>query len=169
MCRAFYWDVMESPVGPVYAAVTDEGALTLLSVGVSRLDFAEEIGRLGGREVWDSRMAAPVLEQMDEYFAGRRKAFDLPLDLSRLTPFQRAVLQETLAIPYGQVRTYGEVAAAVGNPKAARAVGRALGQNPVAVVVPCHRVIGSDGSLHGYSGAGGLATKRFLLDLERNG
>lgn len=169
MSQAFYWDVMDSPVGPVYAAVTEEGALTLLSVGASQLGFVEEIEKSGGREVRDPKAAAPVLRQLDEYFAGRRKDFDIPLDLERLTPFQRAVLQVTQAIPYGQVRTYGEVAAAVGKPKAARAVGRALGQNPVAVVIPCHRVIGADGSLHGYSGAGGLATKRFLLELERSG
>jgi methylated-DNA-[protein]-cysteine S-methyltransferase len=104
--------------------------------------------------------------QLADYFAGRRLAFDLPLDLAG-TPFQRDVWRALLDIPYGQTTTYGELARTVrpaGGWQAARAVGAANGRNPVAVVVPCHRVVGADGTLTGYGG--GLERKRFLLDLE---
>jgi methylated-DNA-[protein]-cysteine S-methyltransferase len=102
-------------------------------------------------------------EQLDQYFAGERRDFDLPLDL-RGTPFQRRVWQALLTIPYGETRSYGEIAAQIGRPDRPRAVGAANGRNPVSIVVPCHRVIGSDGSLTGYGG--GLARKRWLLDHE---
>jgi methylated-DNA-[protein]-cysteine S-methyltransferase len=105
-------------------------------------------------------------EQLQEYFAGARKRFDLPLDLTRLTPFQLSVLQTARGIPPGSVRTYGQVARTLGKPKASRAVGQALGRNPIPIVIPCHRVIASDGSLCGYGGGGGLESKRFLLQLE---
>lgn len=108
----------------------------------------------------------PLLElrrQLAQYFAGERRAFDLPL-APRGTEFERRVWQALLAIPYGETRSYAEVAAAIGRPSACRAVGHANGSNPIAVVIPCHRVIGSDGSLTGYGG--GLPLKRFLLDLE---
>jgi methylated-DNA-[protein]-cysteine S-methyltransferase len=111
----------------------------------------------------------PVLEraraQLEEYFAGRREEFDLPL-APRGTPFQRAVWAALLAIPFGETRSYGEIARAVGKPAAPRAVGAANGQNPIAIVVPCHRVIGSDGSLTGYGG--GMQRKRWLLAHERS-
>ena len=96
-------------------------------------------------------------------FSGRRRRFDLPLDL-RGTDFQKRCWQELLKIPYGETRSYAEIARAIGNPAAVRAVGLANGQNPIAIIVPCHRVIGSDGSLTGYGG--GLETKRKLLELE---
>jgi len=102
--------------------------------------------------------------QIAEYFAGKRKAFDLPLALHG-TPFQLSVWRALQAIPIGETRSYLDIAAAVGNPRATRAVGMANNRNPVAIVVPCHRVIGRDGSLVGY--AGGLPAKRYLLELER--
>jgi methylated-DNA-[protein]-cysteine S-methyltransferase len=102
-------------------------------------------------------------QQLAEYFAGERRAFALPL-APLGTDFERRVWQELAVIPYGETRSYAEVAAAIGRPAACRAVGRANGSNPIAVVIPCHRVIGSDGSLTGYGG--GLPLKRFLLDLE---
>jgi methylated-DNA-[protein]-cysteine S-methyltransferase len=108
----------------------------------------------------------PLLEaqrQLAQYLAGERRAFDLPL-APRGTEFERRVWQALVAIPYGETRSYAEVAATIGRPSACRAVGRANGSNPIAVIIPCHRVIGSDGSLTGYGG--GLALKRFLLDLE---
>jgi methylated-DNA-[protein]-cysteine S-methyltransferase len=101
---------------------------------------------------------------LDEYFAGRRWRFDLPLSLDG-TVFQRAVWAALRQIPYGQTASYGDIAARVGNPKAVRAVGGANNRNPVAIIVPCHRVIGHGGSLVGYGG--GLDTKRWLLDHER--
>lgn len=107
-----------------------------------------------------------VLTQLAEYFAGERAVFDLPLTLEG-TPFQREVWQALREIPYGETRTYGDLAAALGRPNAARAVGLANGRNPLSIVVPCHRLVGSDGSLTGYGG--GLERKRYLLDLERCG
>jgi methylated-DNA-[protein]-cysteine S-methyltransferase len=103
-------------------------------------------------------------EQLAAYFAGERRAFDLPLDLLG-TPFQRAVWSTLLRIPYGDTWSYGQVAAAVGRPRAARAVGQATGANPLAIVVPCHRVVGHDGSLTGYGS--GLHRKQTLLELEQ--
>jgi methylated-DNA-[protein]-cysteine S-methyltransferase len=109
----------------------------------------------------------PVLllaeRQLAEYFAGTRKSFDLPLDFSG-TPFQKQVWSELLTIPFGQTRTYGEIAVAIGKPRAFRAVGAANGKNPISIIAPCHRVIGKDGSLTGF--AGGLAAKECLLGIE---
>ncbi|MBY3060332.1 methylated-DNA--[protein]-cysteine S-methyltransferase [Rhizobium leguminosarum] len=109
----------------------------------------------------------PVLllaeRQLAEYFAGTRKSFDLPLDFSG-TPFQKQVWSELLTIPFGQTRTYGEIAIAIGKPRAFRAVGAANGKNPISIIAPCHRVIGKDGSLTGF--AGGLAAKECLLGIE---
>jgi methylated-DNA-[protein]-cysteine S-methyltransferase len=106
---------------------------------------------------------ADVREQLSEYFAGERLHFAVPLAMAG-TPFQRRVWDELQAIPYGETTTYGELACRLGRPSASRAVGLANGRNPIAVIVPCHRVIGSDGSLTGYGG--GLERKSFLLELE---
>jgi methylated-DNA-[protein]-cysteine S-methyltransferase len=119
---------------------------------------------LGGGEVDPDAAPFPLLRrQLAEYFAGQRTAFELPLAPAG-TPFQRNVWDALLAIPYGETRSYGELAAAVGKPGAARAVGRANHDNPIGVVIPCHRVIGAAGSLTGY--AGGVDRKRYLLELE---
>jgi len=112
------------------------------------------------------KQAAPLqraIVEMQRYFAGERVQFTCPLDL-RGTPFQLLVWEQLCRIPYGETRTYGEIALAIGRPTASRAVGAANGANPIPVIVPCHRVIGSDGSLTGY--AGGLANKSWLLSLE---
>lgn len=105
-----------------------------------------------------------AIEEVDEYFAGKRTEFSIPLTAEG-TPFQREVWSALRAIPFGETRSYADVAAAIGKPPAVRAVGAANGRNPLGIVVPCHRVIGADGSLTGY--AGGMSRKRFLLDLER--
>ena len=105
-----------------------------------------------------------VRRELDEYFEGRRRDFDLPIDWTLTSPFGRRVLKATAAIPFGRVSTYGEMAAKAGNPKASRAAGRALGANPIPIVVPCHRVIGASGRLTGYTG--GLYRKVALLELE---
>ena len=111
----------------------------------------------------DDELLRRAAEQLHAYFAGEGLGFDVPLDLQG-TPFQRAVWQALLAIPSGETRSYGEIAAALGSASAVRAVGGAVGRNPVSVIVPCHRVVGSDGSLTGY--AGGVDRKRALLELE---
>jgi methylated-DNA-[protein]-cysteine S-methyltransferase len=105
-----------------------------------------------------------VRRELDDYFTGRRREFDVELDLAAVPAFHRSVLDELTRIPYGETRTYGSLAARVGSPKAARAVGGACNRNPIPIVVPCHRVVGSTGSLVGY--AGGLERKRALLALE---
>jgi len=106
-----------------------------------------------------------VKEQLQEYFEGSRSSFDLPL-APEGTDFQKLVWEELLKIPYGESRTYSEIAVAIGRPKASRAVGNAINKNPIAIIIPCHRVIGKDGNLRGY--AGGLELKEMLLRLEGN-
>ncbi len=110
---------------------------------------------------------ADARAQLREYLLGARTQFSMPLDLSSLTGFQREVLLAVASVPYGQTRAYGEIAAQIGRPHAARAVGGSNARNPLPLVIPCHRVIAADGSLGGYSGLGGLRTKRRLLALER--
>ncbi len=140
---------------------------------VGRLCIGEENGCIT-RVTW-SKIPAEAMqeeteiihrckEQLDEYFAGKRTVFDLPL-IPKGTPFQQRVWQALTEIPFGETRTYGEIAVAVGNPKAIRAVGMANNKNPIAILIPCHRVIGKNGKLVGY--ASGLENKRFLLDLEK--
>jgi methylated-DNA-[protein]-cysteine S-methyltransferase len=125
---------------------------------VTRIGFGDPIAPQG-----DSRAVAAAAIQLEQYFAGERTEFELDVELDG-SPFERRVWEELRAIPYGQTATYAEIARRIGHPGASRAVGRANARNPVAVIVPCHRVIGSDGSLTGY--AGGLEMKRALLDLE---
>ena len=115
----------------------------------------------------DPRRASGLARELEEYFAGKRRAFAVAADLSGLTPFQRRILGATARVPYGELTTYATVARRAGNERASRAAGGALGANPIAIVVPCHRVVASDGSLGGY--AGGLPAKRRLLALERAG
>ncbi len=157
-----WWDVLETPIGVLYLAASPRGLCRVDFFG-SQADFLARLDPLAHAER-NPEMLARVATQLTEYFRQERRAFDLPLDLEAVPPFQRSVLQTALRIPVGNVWTYQQVAQAVGKPKASRAVGQALGHNPVPIVVPCHRVIGSDGSLHGY--AGGLDRKRRLLQLE---
>jgi len=137
--------------------------------GVRYIDLhkrsVEDMSRLlNGTITPDDRHNETVLAQLHEYLEGKRRTFDVPLDL-RGTPFQQAVWNQLLRIPYGETRSYSEVAASIGRPTALRAVGRAVGANPVSIVIPCHRVIGKDGSLVGYGG--GLPLKERLLALEQ--
>ncbi len=148
-----------SPLGPMLLAATPEGLAGVWFEGQ----------RHGPRDVdWPEDPAHPVLreavEQLTDYFAGARKRFDLPLDLRHGTAFQQDVWQALLAIPAGATTSYGALGRQLGRPQAARAVGAAVGRNPVSIVVPCHRVTGSGGALTGY--AGGLERKSALLRLE---
>ncbi|HEY4929259.1 MAG TPA: methylated-DNA--[protein]-cysteine S-methyltransferase [Acidimicrobiales bacterium] len=149
---------VDSPIGPLTLMARD-GSLTHLVIE----DQAHATEPPVGSER-DDDVFADVATQLDEYFAGTRTAFDVPMTLAG-TDFQRRVWAELCAIPYGQTISYGELARRVGNPKASRAVGLANGRNPVAVIVPCHRVIAADGSLGGYGG--GLDRKVHLLGLEQ--
>ncbi|HEY4721255.1 MAG TPA: methylated-DNA--[protein]-cysteine S-methyltransferase, partial [Anaerolineae bacterium] len=150
----------------LFVAVNERG-LVALDFGLRESDFVARVQRRTKATLIRSReKTAEALRQVEDYLAGKRTTFDLPLDMSLMTDFQRRVLLAALKIPRGQYRTYHEIAQAIGKPKASRAVGQALGHNPVPIVIPCHRVLGSDGSLHGYSGGGGLKTKAWLLELE---
>ncbi|MFF6779675.1 methylated-DNA--[protein]-cysteine S-methyltransferase [Streptomyces sp. NPDC012510] len=150
--------VIDSPYGPL-TLVADDGVLCGLYMTRQRHRPAEE--SFGAR---DDTLFATAEEQLTAYFAGELKEFTLELRLHG-TPFQRAVWEQLVRIPYGETRSYGDLAHALGNPKASRAVGLANGKNPVGIIVPCHRVVGSDGSLTGYGG--GVERKQRLLDFER--
>jgi methylated-DNA-[protein]-cysteine S-methyltransferase len=158
------WDVIESPLGPIYAAASAKGVCSV-EFGVSADAFLDSLDPLACTE-WNPAALAAVTGQLREYFSGARSHIDLPVDLARLTPFQKKVLQTARRIPPGTVWTYGQMARTIGKPRASRAVGQALGRNPVPIVIPCHRVIAGDGSLGGYSGGGGLKSKRLLLHIE---
>jgi methylated-DNA-[protein]-cysteine S-methyltransferase len=149
---------MESPVGPLTLAGTDGRLMHLRMV-----DQTYEPSHNGWER--DDTAFPDAIEQLEAYFAGERREFDLELDLVG-TSFQRQVWEALLTIPYGETRSYGQIAEQIGSPGASRAVGLANGHNPIGIVVPCHRVIGANGSLTGYGG--GLDRKRALLALERS-
>ena len=153
------YTVVDSPIGPL-TLLAREGRLTNLVM----VDQAHGVTPPPDSRRDDDAFAG-VAEQLAEYFAGDRRDFDLPLELEG-TEFQRRVWAQLRAIPYGETISYGELARRVGNPRASRAVGLANGRNPVAVIVPCHRVIAADGGLGGYGG--GSERKIHLLDLERD-
>lgn len=153
-----------SPLGTILIAATARGLTGLWFTENQRYLPSER----AGSSAWPEDPAHPILkqagEQLDEYFAGQRSHFDLPLDLACGTGFQQAVWQALLDIAPGQTISYGELSRRIGKPAAVRAVGGAIGRNPVSIIVPCHRVMGSNGSLTGYGG--GLERKTALLRLE---
>ncbi|MEV5609199.1 methylated-DNA--[protein]-cysteine S-methyltransferase [Streptomyces sp. NPDC052225] len=168
--RRVVWTVVSSDIGPLLLAATDDG---LVYVGFHATDAVRDkaLVRLGSRfgtepvEAPDAPLLAEAIRQLGEYFAGRRRDFDLPLDWSLSSGFNREVLRTLAAgVSYGAVVGYGDLARRVGQPGAAQAVGMAMGANPLPVVVPCHRVVESDGGIGGFGG--GLETKRKLLALE---
>jgi methylated-DNA-[protein]-cysteine S-methyltransferase len=154
-----------TPVCDAIAAVNSSGQLVFLYFlgNREREQVIAELQLLGYQAEWDADAVASVEKQVTEYFAGTRKTFDLAL-APEGTPFQQRVWQELLTIPFGETMSYGELATRVGNPKASRAVGGANGQNPISLIIPCHRVIGTDRSLTGYGG--GLNIKEALLNHE---
>ncbi len=165
--EAVRWHRFGSAFGTMYVAATDRGLVKVSwqqSDDEAFVDWLEQ--RFAGRPVvQDGEFLAEAERQLREYFAGERSRFDLPVDLSALSPFQRRVLETAFrTIPFGQVVPYAELARRIGKPKAARAVGGALGRNPVAIVVPCHRIVRGDGGLGGYGG--GVEFKERLLALE---
>lgn len=159
--------VLDTPVGSVLAAVTARGLAMLDYVGRGDMTGPLELlsRRLSPRVLEAPDRLSTVRRQLDAYFAGERRSFDLPIDWELVGGrFARRVLEATARIPYGEVRSYTEVAGEAGNRRASRAAGNALGANPVPIVVPCHRVVRSGGGLGGYTG--GLDVKRRLLALE---
>jgi methylated-DNA-[protein]-cysteine S-methyltransferase len=148
---------IHSPIGEILLAGDDDG--------LHYIGFPEGKGRILPQRDWtrSDTAFADAAQQLSEYFEGRRRSFDLQLS-PHGTRFQLDVLQALQAIPYGETRSYADIARTVGKPKAVRAVGAANGRNPLPIVIPCHRVVGSNGSLTGFGG--GLETKRYLLELE---
>jgi methylated-DNA-[protein]-cysteine S-methyltransferase len=159
------FDVVEdTPVGPLLVGVTE--------LGVCRISFDAEpehhldvlARRFGPRVLRSAKPVDPVRRELDEYFSGKRRHFDLEVDVRFLTDYNSVVLEELGRVEYGTTTTYGSLAARTGNPRAARAVGTIMNRNPIPIILPCHRVVGASGSLTGY--AGGLERKELLLRLE---
>jgi methylated-DNA-[protein]-cysteine S-methyltransferase len=158
------FDVVDTPIGPLFVAASTRG-LAAISFESDPDDQLERLAKIAGPAVLRSpRSIDAARRELDEYFAGRRRVFDLTLDLRALPPFTVSVLHELARVPYGETTTYGALAAAVGRPRAARAVGTVMNRNRIPIVLPCHRVVGSSGDLVGY--AGGLDLKITLLELE---
>ncbi|MEA2179473.1 MAG: methylated-DNA-[protein]-cysteine S-methyltransferase [Solirubrobacteraceae bacterium] len=159
--------VVDSPIGPMLAARTARGLACLayedLHGGTDAL-LERLAAELSPRILHAPSKLDAVRRELDEYFAGTRTAFELELDFALMKPFARKILAATARIPFGTTSTYGDVAAEAGSPGAARAAGGALGSNPIPIVVPCHRVLARNGTLHGYTG--GLHRKQRLLELE---
>lgn len=160
--------VLDTPVGTIVAAATDRGLARLayddLNGGLDAI--LDSLAKRLSPRVLEQRAALdPVARELDEYFAGKRRTFDLSLDWSLVGGFGRRILDAAARIPYGDVATYGQVAELAGNPGASRAAGNALGANPLPVVIPCHRVVRSGGALGGYTG--GVERKQRLLAIER--
>ena len=171
-----WYRLVESPVGELLVAATDEALVEIeFSRGRAEEDLRRHLHERGfqarplgatdlGAQTGGQQVMSRVVRQLDEYFGGRRRDFDLPLDLSGLPDFTRDVLSATARVPYGQLDTYRGIAMRIGKPAATRAVGNALNRNPIPLVVPCHRIIRSDGSAGGYGG--GLDVKFKLLEHE---
>jgi methylated-DNA-[protein]-cysteine S-methyltransferase len=159
---SYVFSMMKSPVGHLKLVGSDAGLAGVLW----ELDRSKRVPHLqSALEQVDHPVLLESRRQLEEYFQGKRKRFNLKLDFVG-SAFNRKIWDALLAIPYGETRTYGEIAKEVGAPRAMRAVGAANGRNPISIIAPCHRVIGSNGKLTGF--AGGLETKAFLLRLETN-
>ncbi|HKV09482.1 MAG TPA: methylated-DNA--[protein]-cysteine S-methyltransferase [Thermoanaerobaculia bacterium] len=161
----WYTTTVESPCGPLFCVVDEAGAVVRIEFenGRDSQKLTRRLAEKGFEVVEDSERTAEVRRQLEEYFAGERQTFNLTL-APEGTDFERSVWNELSRIPFGETRSYAEIARAIGRPGAARAVGRANGANPIPIVVPCHRVIGANGSLTGFGG--GLPVKSLLLEIE---
>jgi methylated-DNA-[protein]-cysteine S-methyltransferase len=158
------YDVVDSPVGPLFVAASDRG-LAAISFRSDPEEQLDRLARIAGPRVLRSPRSIDLARrELDEYFEGERRAFDLSLDLRGLPSFTISVLKQLARVPYGKTTTYGALAAKVGRPRAARAVGTVMNRNRIPIVLPCHRVVGASGDLVGY--AGGIDRKVRLLELE---
>ena len=166
MDKLFIGQTGETPLGRFWLAASDFG-LVAVEWGQTRAEFDAYLTKRFMRTVeYAPGHVRQAATQLKEYLSGQRQAFTLVIDWTVLRQFQQSVLHATYEIPYGETRTYKEIAMHIGRPRAARAVGRAEATNPMPLVLPCHRVIGMDGKLHGYGMAEGLKTKAWLLKLE---
>ena len=159
------YGTMESPLGTLLIAASDAGVVEItFGRNTSHQEFLGHMVDRGFDPIADQRAIQPVVRQLSEYFQGSRNVFDVPVDFSGLTPFAKDVLQATAAVPFGGVATYSEIARKIANPGASRAVGNALGRNPVPIILPCHRVVPADHSIGNYTG--GVDIKVSLLSIE---
>jgi methylated-DNA-[protein]-cysteine S-methyltransferase len=167
MKTIFIGNTGPTALGDIWLAVSENG-LVAVEYPAVQPDFSVYLEkRYGGAIEFAPEKVQDALTQLREYAAGQRRIFDMPIDWSVLNTFQQKALKITFAIPYGETRTYKEIAMELGNAHAARAVGRAQATNPMPIVLPCHRVVGSDGKLHGYGAGDGMSTKAWLLKLEK--
>jgi methylated-DNA-[protein]-cysteine S-methyltransferase len=158
------YDLVDTPIGALLVATTERGLARIAFDPEPERELEELARSFGARILRSPRPIDPARRELDEYFAGRRRTFDLPVDLTLVADFNRVVLRELALVPYGEVVTYGQLAARADRPRAARAVGVVMNRNPLPIVLPCHRVIGANGKLVGYGG--GLDRKETLLRLE---
>jgi len=158
-------EVNGTPIGDLRLAASDLG-LVAVEWADSQLQFDAYLQRLKRPIQADTKKIKPYVRELAEYLQGTRHMFTIPIDWTLLRPFQREALQAVFRVPYGETRTYLDIALEINRPRAYRAVGRANATNPMPLVIPCHRLIGTDGKLHGYGGGEGLKTKEWLLKLE---
>lgn len=163
--KIYLGELNHTPLGDLRLAVSSLGLLAL-EWADSQPDLDSYLLRLKRPVERNQKMIQPYAKEVVEYLRGKRRDFAFPIDWSTLRPFQLKTLMAVFNIPFGETRTYAEIAAQIGHPIAFRAVGRANATNPMPLVIPCHRVIGRDGKLHGYGGGDGLPTKEWLLKLE---
>lgn len=162
---SIYYTTLQTPIGKLYAGATHKGICCIALSESSWSSFLEEVGeRFSINLSKDDSRLQRIKEDLINYFDGNNRSFGIPIDLFTLTSFQKKVLESTGEISYGTVKSYRDIAVSTGSPRASRAVGNALGKNPVPIVIPCHRVVMNDGSIGGFTG--GLDKKRFLLKLE---
>ncbi len=160
----YFSNAQDTPLGDIWLACSERG-LVAIEWGSKKSKLLDYLTRrLKSPVEENSSRLAYTASQLSDYLAGKRRQFTIKIDWSLMRPFQREALLATFAIPYGQTTTYGNLAAQIGRPRAARAVGRAEATNPMPLVIPCHRVLGADGKLRGYGG--GLDVKKWLLRLE---
>ncbi|MEA2008047.1 MAG: methylated-DNA--[protein]-cysteine S-methyltransferase [Chloroflexota bacterium] len=159
--------ITTSHLGIIGVAMSEQGLVNTDLRLASTEEFAQAIAlRQNAELVPGGERVADALRQIEEYLAGDREEFEIPIDWSGMTEFKMAVLRATLGIPYGETLSYGEVAAQIGRPRAARAVGQAEAKNPIPLVIPCHRVIGANGEMRGYGGPEGVNLKAWILAFE---
>lgn len=158
-------ELIGTPLGDLRLAASDLG-LVAVEWADSQFHLDSFLQRLNRPIESNPKKITPYARELGQYLSGRRSAFTIPIDWSLFRPFQREALQAVFRIPYGETCTYRDIAMEIGRPGASRAVGRANATNPMPLVIPCHRVIGRDGKLHGYGGGEGLKTKEWLLKLE---
>lgn len=159
--------IPRTPISPVWVAISENG-LIALEIGGSYQEFVQALSnRHGGSVINDETRISIAIAQVTEYLNGECQHFDIPINWSVMTEFQGKTLRAVCTIPYGETRTYSQIASKIGMPGAQRAIGRANATNPIPIVIPCHRVIGADGNLRGYGGGEGIPTKAWLLELEK--